>query len=101
MKVILTDEAQQDLEDIFEYIDKKSHKASNYIINNIYLIIENLSYFPYTGRYVPEFNLKQFREKIYKNFRIVYSISEKEQIIYIHFIIHRLRKFNTYKSRKF
>lgn len=49
-----------------------------------------MSEFPYAGRAVPEFNNSRYREKIYKNYRIIYRI--ETDIIEIVTILHQSKR---------
>ena len=40
-------------------------------------IIKSIPHFPKSGRIVPEYGNDNLREKIYKNYRIVYRIQDK------------------------
>lgn len=99
MQILISDEAYKDIESIFGYISHDSIKYANETSKNIYSRIYKLADNPYLGRCVPEFSNKQFRELIYKSYRIIYDISEDSNIIYIHFIVHSKRNFKSfYKS---
>lgn len=99
MQVILSSETEENMNSLFEYIQKDSLKYAIETTRNIRLAIHRLEDFPYIGRYVPEKSSKQFRERIYKSYRIVYEVSEELDSIYIHFIIHGKRNFKSfYKS---
>lgn len=87
--VIISDEADLDVQQIFNYIK----------INSIYYAIKtkekigerimNLNFMPYIGRKVPEYNRIDIRELIYKSYRIIYQL--KESCIYIQRIVHSKR----------
>jgi plasmid stabilization system protein ParE len=95
----MSNEANKDMDSIFEYISLDSIKYANETLENIYSLIYELEDSPYLGRYVPELLDKQFREIIYKNYRIVYDISKDSNIVYIHFVVHSKRNFKSfYKS---
>lgn len=96
MQIILSNEAQKDLNKIFEYISKDSLKYAIEIDKNIRLSIHRLENLPYLGRVVPEILNKQYRELLYKSYRIVYSVFEEKNIIYIHFVIHGKRNFKSF-----
>ncbi len=99
MKVILSNTAKQDMNNIFEYIAENSIKYAIETDINIRLTIHKLTYFPSLGRYIPEVLDKHLRELVYKSYRIVYSVSEDLNIVYIHFIVHVKRNFKSfYKS---
>ena len=99
MQVLMSNETHEDIDSIFEYISHDSIKYANETSENIYSRIQELKNAPYLGRYVPELPGKHFREIIYKNYRIIYDVSEESNTIYIHFVIHRKRNFKSfYKS---
>lgn len=103
MKIILSEQAKQDMDNIFEYISYDSLKYAFQTYTQIRSYIQKLKDSPYIGRYVPELFVKDYRELLYKNYRIVYEVSETENIVIIHFIIHSKRNFksfyNTYISK--
>ena len=96
MKLIISNDIRDDITEIYNYIAKDSLKYALETANNIYSRIAELENSPYLGRYVPEFSDKQYRELLYKNYRIVYDISEETNIIYIHFLIHGKRDFTSF-----
>lgn len=99
IKVLISNEAKQNVIDIYEYIAKDSIKYAIKTTKDIKKLIHDLEKSPYLGRYVPELQNKHYREIIYKSYRIIYSIAEKEKIIYIHFVIHGKRNLESfYKS---
>lgn len=86
----------KDIQNIFDYISDDSIKYANLTTENINSRIADLEIFPFLGRMIPELQNQQYRELIYKNYRIVYKISECLDIIYILFIIHSKRNFYSY-----
>lgn len=88
MKVIITNKARKDLIDLFDYSSKKSVKFAIETDKKIRSYIKDLEIFPYIGRYVPEIPNKRYRERIYKKYRIGYYISEKNNTIYIRYILN-------------
>ena len=99
MQILMSNEAHQDIDSIFEYISRDSIKYANETSENIYSCISNLENAPYLGRYVPELSTKHFRELIYKSYRIIYDVSKDLSTVYIHFVVHDNRDFESfYKS---
>ena len=86
MKIEISDEAKLATKDIFNYLSKISKDYANCVINKIYKKIYELQSMPYIGRYVPELNDKHYRERICKDYRIIYFISEKRNTVYIRYI---------------
>jgi len=72
-KIIWSPESLSNLQSIYKYIASDSEYYAALFIEKIVSIIENIPDFPKSGRVVPELGNEQIREKIYKNYRIVYS----------------------------
>ena len=83
-------EAKADLKQIQEYISKDSIYYANKTINEIINKTEYLLMFPYMGRKIPEFDNTNFRELIYKSYRILYKVNSN---IYILNVFHYSRDF--------
>ena len=96
MKILISNEAQKDLEEIFEYISYDSVIYANETLEKIYVRIYELNKNPYLGKVVLEIKFMQLRELIYKSYRIVYEVQENSKIIYIHFITHVKRNFKSF-----
>jgi toxin ParE1/3/4 len=77
--------AIEDLRNIYDYILKDSKVFADRIIDNIFTRVDQLSYFPKSGRVVPEFENDSIRELIQGNYRIIYKVTnQKISIIRIH-----------------
>ena len=87
MKVIVTQRAKRNLLDVFDYNANISLNYAIRIDEKIRSYIEDLQYSPYIGKYVPEISDKHYRERICEKFRIIYFISEKENTIFIRYIL--------------
>ena len=81
-------DAKDDLKQIQKYISRNSIYYANKTIEGIIEKIKYLSTFPYMGRKIPEYDNKNFRESIYKSYRIFYKVNSN---IYILKIIHHSR----------
>lgn len=93
MQIILTNKARTNIKEIYTFYSHKSHNYSINIIKNINFQIRNLKYFPYLGKPLYNFTNNHLRELIYKNYRIIYIISEKQNLIYIYTIINSKQNF--------
>ena len=71
VKVVWTDFAIRDLDDIGEYIAKDSERYAKIVIQNLFESTDLLESHPKAGRIVPEFNNKNIRELIRGSYRIV------------------------------
>ena len=83
MKVIVTKKAKSNLLDLFDYNAQISLNYAIRIDKKIRSYIDELQDLPYIGRYVPEISDKYYRERICEKYRIIYFISEKDNIIFI------------------
>jgi toxin ParE1/3/4 len=79
-KVIWTDSAIQDLNDIGDYIAKDSEKYAQITVNGLFDSVDILEYYPFSGKIVPEYENENIREIIKGNYRIVYQIVGNERI---------------------
>ncbi|MBS1257493.1 MAG: hypothetical protein MAG551_00537 [Candidatus Scalindua arabica] len=85
-KIRWSPRAVSNLEDICNYIAVDSEYYAILFAKKINSIIKAIPQFPKAGRIVPEYADEHIRERIYKNYRIVYRI--KEDIIEIVAICH-------------
>ena len=80
-KVIWTDRALRDLEDIGNYIGHDSPKYAGRTLEKIIEIAFLIEANPLMGRIVPEVNSKLIREFFKGNYRIIYQIRENATFI--------------------
>ncbi len=95
INIVVRKKASRDLDEIKKYISRDSKFYANKTIADIYSKIDNLIYFPYMGRCVPEFNSKMIRELIYKSYRILYMVDS--QCVYILRVYHHSRNISNLK----
>jgi len=65
-----------DLEDICRFISRDSDYYARMLAQKILSIVETIPSFPELGRIVPEYQHPHIRERIHKNYRIVYRIRD-------------------------
>ena len=90
LKLVWTNEALNRLTEIDDYISYDSIARARKFINNIIKSTTSIPQYPQKGRIVPEFNISELREIIYKNCRIVYRIKKDQIQILTIFEAHRL-----------
>jgi toxin ParE1/3/4 len=85
-ELIWSPRSLKDLEIIYEYIQQDSIEMARAFVNELIQVAIEIPEFPYLGRLVPELNKDQIREKIYKNYRIIYRIKNgnAELITFLH-----------------
>ncbi|RJQ31613.1 MAG: type II toxin-antitoxin system RelE/ParE family toxin [Peptococcaceae bacterium] len=74
LKVKWSPRAVSNLEEICSYIAKDSEYYAILFAKNLTTIIKAIPQFPKSGRIVPEYEDENLREKIYRNYRIVYRL---------------------------
>jgi len=87
-KIIWTDTSTGHLESIHRYISNDSKAYATRYIKSLIKSTEKLKIVPHCGRVVPELENTELREIIYRNHRIVYSVSGKNDNIRIVAVIH-------------
>jgi toxin ParE1/3/4 len=90
-KIRWTEKASSNLYDIFDYIAKDSEVYAAYFVKSLINTAKKIETFPLIGRNVPELTGTNFRELIYKNYRIVYRILEENKGIEIIAVVHAAR----------
>ena len=88
-KIKWTPQALEDIETIANFIARDSTYYADIFTVNIFETVERLELFPESGRTVPELNLKEIREVILGNYRIIYRL--KEDIVEILTVYHSTR----------
>ena len=78
-----------DILQIYSYIYQDSVYYAVNTIDEIAKRTDNLEIFPYMGRKVPEYDIYNIRELIYKSYRIIYEVQLNK--IIIHRIWHSAR----------
>ena len=85
-RIVWLTKANNDLIDIYNYISKDSIYYAMKTVNEIINKVEILHIFPYSGRILNDIVNEEYRELIYKSYRIIYKI--KISTIYIHRVWH-------------
>jgi toxin ParE1/3/4 len=87
LRILLTDDAARDLSDIHAYIAANdSPQAAEHVLAGIEKAVENLRALPDRGRYPAELaslGIRDYREILFKPYRILYRIFEANVTIYL------------------
>lgn len=101
-KVVLTDSAVRDLEELDAYITQHdSLERADYVLNKIELAINSLSDQPERGAYPQEFSslgIREYREIFFKPYRIIYRIVSRT--VYIYLIVDGRRDMQSLLNRR-
>ena len=79
-KIIFSKTARFDLKEIIEYIKRDSVRYAYLEKEKIVAAIEKLLTQPSLGRIVPELDNENYRELIFRNYRIIYQVISKNDI---------------------
>jgi len=88
-----THKSLKHLEELHGYIAKDSIIYAQRFIKSLIQSVNILEKQPYSGRVVPEFDIQNIREIIYRNYRIVYRIQNNDDIEVLS-VYHGARDFN-------
>lgn len=88
MKIVWTEPAIHDLDNIHSYISKDSARYASILVEKILKSTDNLELFPLMGRVVPEEGMDSIREIFAHPYRIIYRISNTIEILAV---IHEAR----------
>jgi toxin ParE1/3/4 len=85
--VLLTEGAQQDLASICDYIAEFDSPANaQKVLDGFQKTVDNLSRFPQRGSHPKELQsigIKEYRQALFKPYRLIYRIIDKRVIIYL------------------
>ena len=90
-KLIWSERAATDLEEIYEYILQDSRFYARYQAERIVQAIEHLAVFPESGRHLPEFPYGPHRDLLVGQYRVIYRHDPQREAVYIVTILHGSR----------
>ena len=86
-KVLLTEGAEHDLEDIHSYIaEYDSLNSADCVLDGLTEVAESLSTFPERGSHPQELlalGIREYRQSFFKPYRVIYRVTGKQVIIYL------------------
>ena len=96
-EVLLTEDAEQDLEELFDYIaGRDSLVAANRVLDQVQKKVNSLSSFPERGsmpRELLALGIKDYRQVFFKPYRLIYRLVERR--VYIYLIVDGRRDMRT------
>ena len=92
VSIIWESRAIESLDQIKNYIGKRSTKFAPITVNKIFEKVTLLQFFPLMGRIVPEISNANLRELIQGNYRIIYYLRNEFEITIL-FILHGAQRF--------
>lgn len=86
-EVLLTEDAEQDLEDLYAYIAKfDSPKNADYVLERLLEVTESLATSPERGSQPKELRsigIQEYRQVFFKPYRAIYRVLDKQVVIYV------------------
>lgn len=86
-EVLLTEDAQQDLEDLYVYIAKfDSPTNADHLLERLLEITESLAASPERGSQPKELRslgIQEYRQAFFKPYRVIYRVLDKKVVIYV------------------
>jgi toxin ParE1/3/4 len=84
-EVLLTAGAEQDLEDLYDYIAEFDSPASaDHVLDRLLKVVDGLSHMPERGSYPRELlalGIKAYRQALFKPYRVIYRIGEGSVVV--------------------
>lgn len=101
-EVLLTEGAEQDLEDLYDYIAEFDCAANaNRVLDRLLEVAQSLAQFPERGAYpkeLLELGIRDYRQTSFKPYRIIYRVLDLK--VYIHLIVDGRRDMQSLLSRR-
>ena len=101
-EVLLTEGAEQDLEDLYDYIAESDCAANaNRVLDRLLEVAQSLEQFPERGAYpkeLLELGIRDYRQTSFKPYRIIYRVLGLK--VYIHLIVDGRRNMQSLLSRR-
>ncbi len=86
-KVLLTEGAERDLEDLYGYIaEYDSPDSADYVLDALTKVAQSLSTFPERGSHPQELlalGIREYRQSFFRSYRVIYRVIRKQVIIYV------------------
>lgn len=101
-EVLLTSDAERDLEEIFDYIaEQHSPSAARHVLERVEKSIASLSAFPGRGSFPRELlalGIRDYRQVFFKPYRVIYRTVGT--CVYIYLIVDGRRDMQTLLARR-
>lgn len=92
MRVDWSDYAAEQLDELVGHLDSLSQGAGKSLADRVTRRLQQIEYFPDSGRMVPEFELASFRELIESDYRVIYErFPDRLEVVAV---VHGARSFN-------
>ncbi|MEX0801733.1 MAG: type II toxin-antitoxin system RelE/ParE family toxin [Candidatus Binatia bacterium] len=101
-EVLLTADANRDLEDIYSYVaENEDARKADDLLDRITAVVKSLSTYPNRGSYpkeLAELGILDYRQRFFKPYRIIYRVIRKR--VYVYLIADGRRDFQLLLARR-
>ncbi len=104
--VVLTDDAQQDLQELCDYIANHDAPAkADYVLDGIEKVLASLANMPERGAWTKELlalGIREYRETYFKPYRVIYRViqSDERSMVYVYLIVDGRRDMQGLLQRR-
>jgi len=88
VKVVWTENAEFDLDDLYDFVAKDSPIYAEQFVDQILREVGLIEQTPRMGRKVPEANSDQIRERIVQSQRVIYLIDDDNEVVSVLALVH-------------
>jgi toxin ParE1/3/4 len=85
--VLLTDDAQADLQELYDYVAEHDAPAkADAVLNKLETLVASLSHFPERGAVTKELRdvgIRDYREVYFKPYRLIYRVMAAKVFVYL------------------
>ncbi len=105
-QVVLTEDAQLDLEELYDYIAGHDAPAkAEHVLDRIEQLLAGLSRFPERGAWTKELmalGIKEYRETYFKPYRVIYRVAHNEtgRMVYVYLVVDGRRDMQALLQRR-
>ena len=89
VKVVWSDHFLVQIDEICNYIAGDSPEYASEFVSRLITKVSTLPNFPRIGRKIPEKNNDRFRELIFGNYRIIYTVKDSQLLVILVEVGHR------------
>jgi toxin ParE1/3/4 len=86
-KVLLTEDAERDLEDIYAYIaEYDCQRNADYVLNRLVEVTDSLATAPERGlipRELAALGIQEYRQVFFRPYRVIYRHFDQQVVIYV------------------
>ena len=105
-RVVLTEDAQRDLEELYDYIAGHDAPAkADHVLDGIGQLLASLAHLPERGAWTKELlalGIREYRETYFKPYRVIYRVVRNEtgRMVYVYLIVDGRRDMQALLQRR-